>query len=106
MLEDAATVGLAPAAVLDATTRELAAFARGRARAEIDHWRRALWAAWHTASYHRAKRLPDIARELKRVGAGPKRAATPERHLAQLEVLAAAFGAEPLKERPKLRRDL
>lgn len=75
------------------TVREFAAFARGRARAQLDERKRALWAAWYGAHYARMKRMPDLDKEFRKLERGGRRVTkSPQQLLAMAEQLNKLFG--------------
>ena len=58
-------LGLTPAAFWSSTPREVALYARARARRARLQARRALAAAWHAAAFQRIERLPPLAEVLR-----------------------------------------
>jgi hypothetical protein len=83
---------LCPAETLDLTVRELVAYGKGRAEADAQSWRRALWAAWYAANFTRAKRLPRLAPMLRNIGRRRIVKKSTDQLLRVVEHLNALFG--------------
>lgn len=72
MIELAGEMEVPPPMVMDMTVREIDAFAAGAARRERRESARALWAAFETANFTRAKRMPrNIASRIRAILRGP-----------------------------------
>ena len=74
------------------TPAEFGAFMAGHGRRMAEDWRRTLWGAWHSAAFARAKKLPDIAKIMRRMGGRKAPPQSPEQILASLKMIMAASG--------------
>lgn len=61
----------------------------------------AITAAWNTANYTRAKKLPDLKRVIRKIVGGRKRPQTPAEALRVAEALNALFGGKDLRKARK-----
>jgi 5-formyltetrahydrofolate cyclo-ligase len=53
-----------------------------------------VWAAWHTANFTNAKKLPDLQQVLRKLEPAESRVMSPKAQRSTILGLAAAFGAE------------
>lgn len=73
LIEQGAEAGLKPEEVFDMTLRDLSSYLIGRARAEREKWKLAMWAAWNTAAMSRARKMPALDRLMSKLDDKPKR---------------------------------
>ncbi len=95
-MEQAGALDLKPAEMWELTLRELALYMRGRNQANLDAWRRGVWAAWHGACFYRTKRLSGqslkrVFRQLEQPG---ERRQTPEQMYQMAKLWTAALGGK------------
>lgn len=65
--------------------------AQERAR---DVYRAGLWTAWHAAAFARQKRMPDLARLVRRFDGRQPAEQSPDEMLEQVKLLAASWGVK------------
>lgn len=85
---------------MGATPREIAAWLTGHAAGEKNAWGQAMWAAWHGASFRRAKKLPSLRKIMqpfrdKRHKPAPMNR---EQWIKWGEMMVAAFGGKDLRK--------
>lgn len=61
-------LGIQPAAFWDLTPRELHAVFEGRQIRHLHEYRLAVFTAWKTANWQRAKKMPNLSAELEKLG--------------------------------------
>lgn len=100
-MESAGRMGLDPSTVLDLTLRELSSYASGHSRGLREDRALLLWQAWQIASLSRAKKLPDIRRQLRSMVLGSAYADVETRDaIARMKAEAIKAGL-PLPKRRK-----
>lgn len=75
-------MGLPPSQVIDWTVREFRAYAEGQMRLQRQQMQIAMWTAWHTAQFVRAKRIPPLERMIRKLGRRKQAPKTPQQLLA------------------------
>ena len=89
---------MTPAAFWHLTPHECKIYCEQRVDAELAAYRRALWAAWHVAAFSRQKRLPNLARIMRKLDQrGPERQ-SPKKILMMVEMINSAFGGKDLRK--------
>lgn len=79
-----------PTQAIDWTVREFRAFAAGQAQAQRQRMQLAMWTAWHTAQFSRAKKIPPLDKMMRKIGRRRAAAKTP----AQLLEIARQITAQ------------
>ncbi len=67
--------------------------------AETAGYRRDLWAAWHVAAFTRQKRLPNLARIMRKLDDRAPEKKSPEQLLMAIEMINVAFGGKDLRKK-------
>lgn len=87
-----------PTQAIDWTVREFRAFAAGQAQAQRQRMQLAMWTAWHTAAFQRAKKLPQLQKVMRDIGRRRGAAKTPAQLLEiARQITAQMQGPRPLK---------
>ncbi|HSH44001.1 MAG TPA: hypothetical protein VK973_17895 [Arenicellales bacterium] len=84
---------------MDWTVRELTAYAAGQSRRHDSDMRLAMWAAWHAASFQRAKRIPPLERLMRKIGRRKPARKSPQQLLRVAEQITALFGGTDKSKR-------
>lgn len=81
------------------TPRELTRFLRGRNEADKREMAFVTIQAWKTANWSKAKKLPDLNKELRRIAGRKRKPQTPEQALRVAEALNRQFGGKDLRKK-------
>ena len=81
------------------TPYECRIYCEQRADTEVEGYRRALWAAWHVAAFSRQKRMPNLARVMRRLDKRAPEKNTPEQLLSMVQMINVAFGGKDLRKK-------
>lgn len=92
--EESFLAGLKPAEFLACTPFETYEWCKAQAKRECREYRLALYAAWHAAVFQRQKKVPDLAKLMKRLDNPQPEIKSPEILMRKVRVLAAAFGGK------------
>ncbi len=98
-MEAAAREGMRPSEFWRTTPRELTRFLRGRNEADKRALAFATITAWKTANWSKAKKLPDLNKELRRIAGKRRTPQTPEQALRVAEALNRQFGGKDLRQK-------
>lgn len=77
-MSEAAAAGVLPHVLLDYTHREIYAALKGAVLRTVRERKGSLWAAWQTANFTRAKKLPDLTPLLRKLDPIPVRMTSKE----------------------------
>lgn len=98
-MEAAAREGMLPSEFWRTTPRELTRFLRGRNEADKREMAFVTIQAWKTANWSKAKKLPDLNKELRRIAGKRRKPQTPEQALRVAEALNRQFGGKDLRQK-------